>query len=132
MKNISVMSSATLLDFSPETNKVGFVFGCFPIVLCLPERFFLPRSCAQPVSWPSFSCTFGEKNLDAFDPFLKASGETYITHGLLREVTKQAKWIIVLTNKAFYKFDVDTPLANPRKKKELLDIHRHSPWGYTK
>jgi hypothetical protein len=31
----------------------------------------------------------------------------------------------VLTNKAFYKFDVDAPLANPRKKKELLDIHRY-------
>lgn len=41
----------------------------------------------------------------------------------LYEKQKQSQWVIVLTDKHLYKYEVDAPLNLPRKRKPLIDFH---------
>ena len=63
------------------------------------------------------------KNLEAFDAVAKSHGENVLAKLQLRELQRDAEWVLVLTDKALYKFDVYAPLNAPRKRKDLLDFY---------
>jgi hypothetical protein len=60
---------------------------------------------------------------DSFEPVARAHGETPIAKLHVREQQREAEWIIVLTDKALYKYDVGAPLNAPRKRMDLLDYY---------
>lgn len=62
-------------------------------------------------------------NMNSFDDVCKATGERFLCRVTLHELQKYSDWSMVLTDKAFYKFDVDSPMHTPRKRKDLLDFH---------
>ena len=67
--------------------------------------------------------TYLNNNINNFEELCKATGEKFLCLANLHEVQKYSDWIMVLTDKGFYKFDVDSSLHVPRKRKALLDFH---------
>lgn len=63
------------------------------------------------------------EDYDVMEPVIKANGETFLLCVSLAENIKAGLWKMVITNKSFYKYEMQAALDAPRKRKDLMDIH---------